>query len=53
MKNITVRWDEEFWATVAKLCVDRRTSLQALITDAVCEKLGIAAPGSATDTEEV
>lgn len=41
IKALTVRWPDKFWEAVATEAVRRRTSIQALITEAVSEKLGI------------
>ena len=44
VKQVNIRWSDDFWATVSKAAIDRRTSLNALITEAVAEKLGIPCP---------
>lgn len=45
IKQITVRWPEDFWESVAIEATKRRTSVQAIVTEAVSEKLQIPLPG--------
>lgn len=47
IKRLSLRWPEGFWETVSIEATKRRTSLQALITDAVAEKLGLEIPKAA------
>lgn len=44
VKRITIRWSEDFWEAVSIAATKRRTSVQAIVTEAVSEKLGIAYP---------
>ena len=44
IKQISIRWPEDFWETVTVEAVKRRTSVQALVTVAVAQYLGIEPP---------
>ena len=44
IRTITIRWPDGFWAEASKAAIDRRTSVQGLVTEAVSQLLGIPAP---------
>lgn len=46
IKQVTIRWPEDFWEAVAIEATKRRTSVQAIVTEAVSRYLKIAAPKS-------
>jgi predicted HicB family RNase H-like nuclease len=50
VKQITIRWVPQFWEAVSIAATKRRTSVQALVTEAVAEKLGIPLPGESGET---
>jgi predicted HicB family RNase H-like nuclease len=47
IKQVTIRWPEDFWEAVSIAATKRRTSVQALVTEAISHKLDIPMP----DTE--
>lgn len=49
LKQITIRWDEDFWEFVSIESTKRRTSVQALVTEAVRKYLGLP---EASDSSE-
>jgi predicted HicB family RNase H-like nuclease len=46
IKQVTIRWSEDFWEQVSIAATKRRTSVQAIVTEAVAKLLGIAPPDS-------
>jgi len=44
IRQVSVRWPEAFWEKASIQATKRRTSLQAIITEAVANHLGIAPP---------
>lgn len=49
LKSVSLRWPESLWEAVTIAATRKRTTLQALITEAVCEKLGIPIEESEPD----
>lgn len=44
IKQLTIRWPEDFWEAVSIEATKRRTSVQAIVTESVSRFLKIAAP---------
>ena len=49
IRTITIRWPDGFWADVSKTAIDRRMSLQGLVTEAVSAFTGIPEPEAGRD----
>ncbi len=45
-KQITLRWPDEFIYRIKKTALNQRRTMLDLITEAVCEKLGMERPAS-------
>lgn len=44
IKQVTIRWPEDFWEVVSIQAKKRRTSVQAIVTESVAKFLRIAPP---------
>jgi len=44
IRTITIRWPDGFWAEASKAAIDRRTSMQGLVTEAVSRLIDIPVP---------
>lgn len=49
VKRVTIRWTDSFWEAVSIEATKRRTSVQALVTEAISEKLSIPLPSVDAD----
>jgi len=49
IRTITIRWPDGFWAEASKAAIDRRTSMQGLVTEAVSRLIDVPAPDGGRD----
>jgi len=47
-KKLTLRWPRDLWEAVSIHCTKTETSLQVLITEAVCKELNLKVPDRAS-----
>jgi len=49
IKQVSIRWPDDFWEKVSIASTKGRTSIQAIVTEAVAKHLGIDPPAESDD----